>query len=139
YAADLSDQFGPEVDIPAPDVNTNEQVMAWFMDTYSMHARRTENAVVTGKPLEIGGSLGRREATGRGVQLCIRQACRHLKLSLSGARVAVQGFGNVGSISAELVAKDGARIVAVCDVSGGIQNADGIDVPALERWVADHR
>ena len=139
YAADLSDQFGPEVDIPAPDVGTNEQVMAWFMDTYSMHARRTETAVVTGKPLEIGGSLGRREATGRGVQFCIREACRHLGLPLQGARVAVQGFGNVGSISAELVANDGARIVAVSDVSGGIHNPEGLDVPALERWVADHR
>jgi glutamate dehydrogenase (NAD(P)+) len=139
YAADLSDQFGPEVDIPAPDVNTNEQVMAWFMDTFSMHARRTENAVVTGKPLEIGGSLGRREATGRGVQFCIREACHHLKLPLSGARVAVQGFGNVGSVSAELTARDGARIVAVSDVSGGIHNPDGLDIPALLGWVADHR
>ncbi len=139
YAADLSDQFGPEVDIPAPDVNTNAQVMAWLMDTYSMHARRTETAVVTGKPLEIGGSLGRREATGRGVQFCIREACRHLKLPLAGARVAVQGFGNVGSISAELVAKDGARIVAVADASGGVQQADGLDVAVLLRWAADHR
>jgi len=139
YAADLSDQFGPEVDIPAPDVNTNEQVMAWFMDTYSMNVRRTETAVVTGKPLEIGGSLGRREATGRGVQFCIREACRHLGLPLKGARVAVQGFGNVGSISAELTAMDGAKIVAVSDVTGGIHNPDGLDVASLLGWMADHR
>jgi glutamate dehydrogenase (NAD(P)+) len=139
YAADLSDVFGPEVDIPAPDVGTNDQVMAWFMDTYSMNVRRTETAVVTGKPLEIGGSLGRREATGRGVQFCIREACRHLALPLQGARVAVQGFGNVGSISAELVNRDGAKIVAVSDVTGGIHNAQGIDIAAALLWVADHR
>jgi glutamate dehydrogenase (NAD(P)+) len=139
YAADLSDLFGPESDIPAPDVNTNEQVMAWFMDTYSMHARRTENAVVTGKPLELGGSLGRREATGRGVLFCVREACQHLKLPLSGARVAVQGFGNVGSVAADLMAREGAKIVAVSDVSGAIHNPQGIDVPALIRHVADRR
>src|SRR5512132_1771799 len=120
YAADLSDLFGPESDVPAPDVNTNEQVMAWFMDTYSMHERRTETAVVTGKPLEIGGSLGRREATGRGVLFCVREACEHIGLSLEGARVAVQGFGNVGSVSADLMVKSGARVVAAADVSGAI-------------------
>ena len=139
YAADLSDLFGPESDVPAPDVNTNEQVMAWFMDTYSMHERRTETAVVTGKPLEIGGSLGRREATGRGVLFCVREACRHLGMSLAGARVAVQGFGNVGSVSAALMNRAGARIVAVADVTGAIQNPDGIDVPGLLLWVSDHR
>jgi glutamate dehydrogenase (NAD(P)+) len=104
YAADLSDLFGPESDVPAPDVNTNEQIMAWIVDTYSMHERRTEYAVVTGKPLEVGGSAGRREATGRGVLLCVREACEHLGLPLRGARVAVQGFGNVGSVSAHLLA-----------------------------------
>jgi glutamate dehydrogenase (NAD(P)+) len=139
YAADLSDLFGPESDVPAPDVNTNEQIMAWFVDTYSMHERRTEYAVVTGKPLEVGGSAGRREATGRGVLFCVREACDHLKLPLRGARVAVQGFGNVGSVAADLMAKDGARIVAVSDVTGGIQNPEGFDVPALIRWAADHR
>ena len=139
YAADLSDLFGPEKDVPAPDVNTNEQVMAWFMDTYSMHERRTETAVVTGKPLEIGGSLGRREATGRGLLMCVREACRHLNLPLAGARVAVQGFGNVGSVSADLMAKDGAKIVAAADASGGIHNPDGLAVPELLRWTTDHR
>src|SRR6266699_4040625 len=103
YAADLSDLFGPESDVPAPDVNTNEQVMAWIVDTYSMHERRTEYAVVTGKPLEVGGSAGRREATGRGVLFCIREACAHLKMPIAGARVAIQGFGNVGSVSADLM------------------------------------
>jgi len=139
YAADLSDLFGPESDVPAPDVNTNEQVMAWFMDTYSMHERRTETAVVTGKPLEIGGSLGRREATGRGVLLCVREACGHLGMPLAGARVAVQGFGNVGSVSADLMAREGAKIVAVADVSGAVHRPEGLDVAALIRWTADRR
>ncbi len=139
YAADLSDLFGPESDVPAPDVNTNEQIMAWIVDTYSMHERRTEYAVVTGKPLEVGGSAGRREATGRGVLFCIREACAHLKMPIAAARVAVQGFGNVGSVSAALLARDGARLVAVSDVTGGIQDPAGLDVPALIQWVADHR
>jgi glutamate dehydrogenase (NAD(P)+) len=139
YAADLSDLFGPESDVPAPDVNTNEQVMAWIMDTYSMHERRTETAVVTGKPLEIGGSRGRREATGRGVLLCVREACKHLGMPLAGARVAVQGFGNVGSISAELMSQDGAKIVAVADVSGAVHNPAGLDCPSLIRYVTDRR
>ncbi len=139
YAADLSDLFGPESDVPAPDVNTNEQVMAWFVDTYSMHERRNEYAVVTGKPLEVGGSLGRREATGRGVMLCIREMCKHLKLPLSGSRVAVQGFGNVGSVSADLLSKEGAHIVAASDVTGAIHNPEGLDIPALLKWVAEKK
>uniref|UniRef100_A0A832MMN3 Glutamate dehydrogenase n=1 Tax=Eiseniibacteriota bacterium TaxID=2212470 RepID=A0A832MMN3_UNCEI len=139
YAADLADLFGPESDIPAPDVNTNEQIMAWFVDTYSMNVRRTELAVVTGKPLEVGGSLGRREATGRGVLFCVREACAHLRMPLAGARVAVQGFGNVGSVSADLLARDGARIVAASDVTGAVQNPAGLDVTALIQWVKDHR
>jgi glutamate dehydrogenase (NAD(P)+) len=139
YAADLSDLFGPESDVPAPDVNTNEQIMAWIVDTYSMHERRTEYAVVTGKPLEVGGSAGRREATGRGVLFCIREACSHLKMPLAGARVAIQGFGNVGSVSADLLTRDGAKIVAVSDVTGSVHQPDGLDIPALIRWVADHR
>jgi len=114
-------------------------VMAWIVDTYSMHERRTEYAVVTGKPLEVGGSAGRREATGRGVLFCVRGACTHLGLPLKGARVAVQGFGNVGSVSANLMAKDGARIVAASDVTGGVHNAAGLDVAELLRWTADHR
>ncbi len=139
YAADLSDLFGPESDVPAPDVNTNEQVMAWIVDTYSMHERRTEYAVVTGKPLEVGGSAGRREATGRGVLFCVREACAHLQLPLRGARIAVQGFGNVGSVSADLTAREGARVVAVSDLTGGVHNPAGLEMPALLRYVADHR
>jgi len=139
YAADLSDLFGPESDVPAPDVGTNAQVMAWIVDTYSMHERRTEYSVVTGKPLEVGGSAGRREATGRGVLFCVRGACAHLGLPLKGARVAVQGFGNVGSVSADLMARDGARVVAVSDVTGALHNPAGLDVPALIQWTADHR
>jgi glutamate dehydrogenase (NAD(P)+) len=139
YAADLSDLFGPESDVPAPDVNTNAQIMAWIVDTYSMHERRTEYAVVTGKPLEVGGSAGRREATGRGVLLCVREACVHLQRPLAGARVAVQGFGNVGSVSADLMAREGAKIVAVSDVSGGVHDPNGLDAKALLAWVADHR
>jgi glutamate dehydrogenase (NAD(P)+) len=139
YAADLSDLFGPESDVPAPDVNTNEQIMAWIVDTYSMHERRTEYAVVTGKPLEVGGSAGRREATGRGVLFCVREACEHLGLPLAGARVAVQGFGNVGSVSAQLLGRDGAKLVAASDLTGGVQNPAGLDVEALVRWVADRR
>ncbi|MBI5710095.1 MAG: Glu/Leu/Phe/Val dehydrogenase [Candidatus Eisenbacteria bacterium] len=139
YAADLSDLFGPESDVPAPDVNTNDQVMAWIVDTYSMHERRTEYAVVTGKPLEVGGSAGRREATGRGVLLCVREACAHLKLPLRDARVAVQGFGNVGSVAADLMARDGAKIVAVSDVTGAIHDPAGLDVPALLAHVAKQR
>jgi glutamate dehydrogenase (NAD(P)+) len=140
YAADLSDLFGPESDVPAPDVNTGEREMAWIVDTYSMHERRTELAVVTGKPLEVGGSQGRREATGRGVMICVEQMCQYLNMPLAGARVAVQGFGNVGGVSADLLAKEcGARIVAASDVSGAIQNPAGLDVPALLKHVAEKK
>jgi glutamate dehydrogenase (NAD(P)+) len=139
YAADLSDLFGPESDVPAPDVNTNEQVMAWIVDTYSMHERRTEYAVVTGKPLEVGGSAGRREATGRGVLFCVREACEHLRMPLAGARVAVQGFGNVGSVSAALMSREGAKLVAASDITGAIHNPAGLDVASLLLWVSDHR
>jgi len=131
YVADLIDVIGPESDVPAPDVNTNEQTMAWIMDTYSMHARHTVTSVVTGKPLALGGSAGRREATGRGVLFCVREAAARIGLDLKGAKVVVQGFGNVGSVAADLLAKDGAKIVAVSDVQGGIHNPDGLDLAAL--------
>jgi len=140
YAADLSDLFGPESDVPAPDVNTGEREMAWIADTYSMHERRTELAVVTGKPLEVGGSQGRREATGRGVMICIEQMCKHLKMPLQGARVAVQGFGNVGGVSAELLAREcGSKVVAASDVTGAIVNESGLDVPALLKYSGENR
>ena len=140
YAADLSDVFGPDSDVPAPDVNTGEREMAWIVDTFSMHSRRTELGVVTGKPLEVGGSAGRREATGRGVMICVEQMCRHLDMPLKGARVAVQGFGNVGGVAADLLAKEcGAKIVAASDVSGAVHNPDGLDVPALLQYVAEKK
>jgi len=135
YTADLLDVVGPEIDVPAPDVNTDSQIMAWFMDTYSMHARHTETSVVTGKPVELGGSLGRREATGRGVLLTIREACKFKNIDLKGARCIVQGFGNVGGVAADLLHEDGASVIAVSDVFGAIHNPDGIDIPALKKHV----
>ena len=131
YVAEIIDAIGPEKDVPAPDVNTNDQIMAWVMDTYSMHVGHTSTAVVTGKPIEMGGSLGRREATGRGVMIVTREAARHLGLPLKGATVAVQGFGNVGSVSAELLACEGAKIVAVTDWKGGVYNPKGLDIPKM--------
>jgi glutamate dehydrogenase (NAD(P)+) len=139
YIAEIIDAIGPEKDVPAPDVNTNDQVMAWIMDTYSMHVGHTETAVVTGKPVELGGSLGRREATGRGVMIVTRQAAAHLGIDIKGARIAVQGFGNVGSVSADLLAAIGARIVAVTDWKGGIYNEKGLDVAALIEHVRQHK
>ena len=138
YIAEIIDAIGPEKDVPAPDVNTNDQVMAWIMDTYSMHVGHTATAVVTGKPIEMGGSLGRREATGRGVMIVTREAARHLGFDIKGATVAIQGFGNVGSVSAELLATIGARIVAVTDWKGGVHNAGGLDVPALVAYTRQH-
>jgi len=131
YVAEIVDAIGPEKDVPAPDVNTNDQVMAWVMDTYSMHVGHTATAVVTGKPVEMGGSLGRREATGRGVMIVTREAAKHCGLDIQNATVAVQGFGNVGSVSADLIAQLGARIVAVTDWKGGVYNKAGLDVAAL--------
>src|SRR3989440_2581080 len=139
YTASIIETLGPDSDVPAPDVNTNERVMAWIMDTYSMHHRHTVTAVVTGKPVEMGGSLGRREATGRGCMFVTREALAKLDMSLKGARVAVQGFGNVGSVAADLMAKEGAVIVGVSDKSGALYNAKGLDVPALLTWVREHR
>src|SRR5207247_2973802 len=112
----------------------NERVMAWIMATCSMHKRHTVTAVVTGKPIEMGGSLGRREATGRGCMIVTREALARLGMSLKGARVAIQGFGNVGSVTADLLAKEGAVIVAVSDKSGGVYDPKGLDVAGLLRW-----
>ncbi len=133
YIAEIVDAIGPEKDVPAPDVNTNEQVMAWIMDTYSMHVGVTTTAVVTGKPIEMGGSLGRREATGRGVMITTREAAKHLGIEHQGMTVAVQGFGNVGSVSAQLLRQIGAKIVAVTDWKGGVHNDKGLDVDGLHR------
>lgn len=128
YTSAIIQTLGPDSDVPAPDVNTNERVMAWLMDTYSMHVGHTVNAVTTGKPVEMGGSLGRREATGRGVMLSATQALEHLKMDVKGATVAVQGFGNVGSIGAQLMQEVGCKIVAISDRTGGWHDPKGIDV-----------
>ncbi|MDX2191891.1 MAG: Glu/Leu/Phe/Val dehydrogenase [Gemmatimonadales bacterium] len=138
YTSGLIDVLGPDSDVPAPDVNTNERVMAWLMDTYSMHKRHTVTAVVTGKPIEIGGSLGRREATGRGCTIVTLAACKKLGIKPAGARVVVQGFGNVGAVSAQLMAEAGMSVVAVSDKTGGLYDPNGLDVPAMQKWVAEH-
>jgi glutamate dehydrogenase (NAD(P)+) len=139
YVAEIVDAIGPEKDVPAPDVNTNDQIMAWVMDTYSMHVGHTTTSVVTGKPVELGGSLGRREATGRGVMIAARESARHLGFDIKGATIAVQGFGNVGGISAQLLAEIGAKIVAVTDWKGGVYNEKGLDIPKLMAHVQQHR
>jgi glutamate dehydrogenase (NAD(P)+) len=139
YVAEIVDAIGPEKDVPAPDVNTDAQVMAWVMDTYSMHVGHTTTSVVTGKPVEMGGSLGRREATGRGVMIATRESCKHIGIPLNGARIAVQGFGNVGGVSAQLLAQQGAKIVAVTDWKGGVINDKGLDVEKLLAHVHQHR
>ncbi len=131
YTAELIEFIGPEKDVPAPDMNTNEQTMAWIMDTYSMHMRQTVTAVVTGKPVNIGGSRGRREATGRGISVCCDVAMKHLRMDIAGCRVIVQGFGNVGSNAAHLLYGKGYTIVGITEYDGALYNADGIDVPAL--------
>src|SRR5688500_125369 len=139
YIAEIVDAIGPDKDVPAPDVNTNDQIMAWVMDTYSMHVGYTATAVVTGKPIEMGGSLGRREATGRGVMIVTREAAKHLGVNIQGATVAVQGFGNVGSVSADLLARIGAKIVAVTDWKGGVYNAAGLDIAKMLDYARQHK
>ena len=138
YTSEIGIIIGPNKDIPAPDVNTNEQIMAWMMDTYSMNTGSTATGVVTGKPVDLGGSLGRREATGRGVYTVGREAAQHIGLEIKGARIAVQGFGNVGGVAGKLFAEAGSRIVAVQDHSGTIYKEAGLDVPALLQHVAEH-
>jgi glutamate dehydrogenase (NAD(P)+) len=128
YTSAIIETLGPDSDVPAPDVNTNERVMAWIMDTYSMHKRHTVTAVVTGKPVEMGGSLGRREATGRGCMLVTREALKRLRMPVEGTRVAIQGFGNVGSVAAQLMESLGLMVVAVSDKSGGIYNPKGLRI-----------
>ncbi|HKR10999.1 MAG TPA: Glu/Leu/Phe/Val dehydrogenase, partial [Pyrinomonadaceae bacterium] len=133
YAAELLDFIGPEKDVPAPDMNTNEQTMAWIMDTYSMHARHTVTAVVTGKPIALGGSSGRREATGRGILFVVNEAIKRFKMTPAETRVVVQGSGNVGGIGAQLMHEQGYKVVAISDIHGGIYNPKGIHIPeALE-------
>ncbi len=135
YTAELIEFLGPEKDVPAPDMNTNEQVMAWMMDTYSMHMRQTVTAVVTGKPINIGGSRGRREATGRGVMIVTGQALKKLGMKPESTRVIIQGFGNVGSNAARLMYEAGYKVIGIGEWDGGLYNAKGIDIDAL--W--EHR
>lgn len=137
YTSEISILIGPDSDIPAPDVGTNPQVMAWLMDTYSMHQGYSVNAVVTGKPVSIGGSLGRSDATGVGVMFCTRQAMQKLGMPIQGASVVVQGFGNVGSVAARSMYEQGAKVIAVSDVHGGIYDPNGLDIPRLLRHVRE--
>src|SRR5690349_108300 len=137
YAAEIFPLIGPDKDVPAPDVGTDAQVMSWIMDTYSQQVGYAVPGVVTGKPLSLGGSLGREEATGRGVVYVTLEALRHLNLSIEQATVAIQGFGNVGSHTALIMQQQGARVIAVSDVNGGIYSANGLDVPELIRRYRD--
>jgi glutamate dehydrogenase (NAD(P)+) len=139
YTANMLSVFGPDTDIPAPDMNTNEQIMAWIMDTYSMHAQKTVTDVVTGKPLIIGGSLGRYEATGRGVMITTLEALKKLNMQPKDTQVVVQGFGNVGSVSADLLKQQGCKIIGISDISGGYYNKSGIDISEAIRYVRSHR
>ena len=137
YTAEIMLMIGPDLDIPAPDLGTNEQTMAWMMDTYSMTQGRTVPGVVTGKPLLVGGSAGRREATGRGIVYALYQAARRLGQELKGWRIVVQGFGNVGAVAARLLWREGCLIIAVGDVRGGVYNPKGLDIRQLESHVAE--
>jgi glutamate dehydrogenase (NAD(P)+) len=139
YIAEIMDLLGPDRDVPGIDMGTNSQVMAWVLDTYTMHTRKTENAVVTGKPISLGGSLGRTEATGRGILISAREAMQRLGKPLAGATLAVQGFGNVGSQSARLLHEAGARMVAVSDLKGAIRNDRGIDTHALLKYHSENK
>lgn len=137
YTSEIITLLGPDKDIPAPDMYTNDQTMAWIMDTYSINVGHTVPSVVTGKPVSIGGSLGRNEATGRGVAYCTRRAVEHMGLKSDAPSVVVQGFGNVGSIAARLLHEVGYKIVAVSDVHGGIYNQNGLDIPRLQAYMSE--
>ena len=139
YTASIMDILGPDRDVPAPDMNTNEQTMAWIMDTYSMHVRRTTTAVVTGKPLSLGGSRGRPEATGRGVMVSAREALKKLGMRPEESSVVVQGSGNVGGVAALLMHREGYRILSVSDLYGSLYNEQGLDMPSVMDWLREHR
>lgn len=139
YTVNLIEIFGPDSDIPAPDMNTDEQIMAWIMDTYSMHKNETVTGVVTGKPIIIGGSRGRREATGRGVMIATMAALKTQSIDPTTTTAVIQGFGNVGSVSAELLSEKGVKILAVSDVTGGYFNANGIDVKKAVEYISKNR
>lgn len=139
FFAEMADLFGPDKDVPAPDINTNAQIMSWMFDTFSMQRKRHLPAVITGKPLELGGSEGRTEATAQGMVFCVQEACRYLNIQIPDATVAIQGFGNAGSNAAKLLSQEGARIVAISDVTGAYYNPDGLDIEAALRTCANNR
>lgn len=139
YTAELLDFIGPERDVPAPDMNTNEQVMAWMMDTYSMHARHTVTAVVTGKPIEIGGSRGRKEATGRGLLFVCNEACKKFNFKIADTRVVIQGAGNVGGTAAQLMHDQGYRVIGLADITGSLYNRNGLDVPGVLGYLKENK
>ncbi len=139
FTASLLDVFGPDKDIPAPDINTNEQTMAWIMDTYSMHAKKNETAVVTGKPSILGGSLGRLEATGRGVMTASIAALQKINIDPATATAVIQGFGNVGSVSAKLLFERGVKVIGISDVNGGLYNANGLMIPEILEHINTHK
>ena len=139
YTAELLDFIGPEKDVPAPDMNTNEQTMAWMMDTYSMHARHTVTAAVTGKPIEIGGSRGRREATGRGLLFVCNEACKKFGFKIEDTRVVIQGAGNVGGTAAQLMHEEGYKIIGLADITGSLYNPKGLDVTGVLRYLRENK
>jgi glutamate dehydrogenase (NAD(P)+) len=139
YTSDLMDFIGPERDVPAPDMNTNEQVMAWMMDTYSMHVRHTVTAVVTGKPIEIGGSRGRKEATGRGLLFVCDEACKKFGLNVSDTRVVIQGAGNVGGTAALLMAEQGYKIIGLADITGSLYNPRGLNIREVLSYLKENK
>ena len=139
YTAELLDFIGPERDVPAPDMNTNEQTMAWMMDTYSMHARHTVTAVVTGKPIEIGGSRGRKEATGRGLLFVCNEACKKFGFNISDTRVVIQGAGNVGGTAALLMHRDGYKVIGLGDITGSLYNPNGLDIPEVMAFLKENK
>ena len=139
YTSDLMDFIGPERDVPAPDMNTNEQIMAWMMDTYSMHMRHTVTAVVTGKPIEIGGSRGRREATGRGLLFVCNEACKKFNLNINDTRVVVQGAGNVGGTAALLMQAEGYKVIGIADITGALYNPKGLDIQGVLRYLKENK
>lgn len=139
YTAELIDVIGPERDVPAPDMNTNEQIMAWIMDTYSMHARHTVTAVVTGKPIDLSGSRGRREATGRGLLIVVNEAIRKFGLRPAETRVVIQGSGNVGGTAALLMHESGYKVIAISDIHGAILNPQGLDIPDVLQYLETNK
>src|SRR5690606_13181287 len=139
YTMEIINVIGPETDIPAPDLGTNEQVMAWLMDTYSQHVGHAVPAVVTGKPPALGGSVARREATGRGLIFLIPQQTNATRIDGSSLRIAIHGFGNVSMFAAVAAEQAGHKVIAVSDISGGIYNPDGIDVSSASKWIQEHR